>query len=294
VLRAGAIGAGIAGIAIAIAGGVGLIAKPDAVVWASAPLGRAVVVIPPQVIAMDGVKDIVVEGDPWMETRTARPVDAYAWHRGESSIYVQGVSSWTEVKTVKPDLFSYDGKDLTGDIWRSNTLSFGATHIRPADVPAGLAVVVVTRSHGPLSKISIELSRDPGYGWAWPAVSAGALLAAVSMVLFALLWLDLRPARAGLKAGDEPERETADVVVATGDAPVPSPAPSLAPSPAPSPAPSLAPSPTASPAPSPAPSPTASPAPVPSPTLAPAAAPAPDKPLTRRARRAAADAEGAK
>lgn len=215
-IRAGAVAAGVAGIALAIAGGAGLIAKPDAVVWASAPLDRAVVFIPPQVIAMDGVMDIVVEGEPWMETRTARPVDAYAWHRGESSIYVQGVSSWTEVKTLKPDLYSYDGNDLTGDIWRSNTVSAGATHIFPDEVPAGLAVVVVTRSHGPLSKISIELSRDPGYGWAWPALSAGALLAAVSMVLFALLWLDLRPRRAGGVDVAEPRSETTDVVVPKG------------------------------------------------------------------------------
>jgi hypothetical protein len=212
VIRAGAVAAGVVGVALAIAGGAGLIAKPDAVVWASAPLDRAVVFIPPQVIAMDGVMEIVVEGEPWMETRSARPVDAYAWHRGESSIYVQGVSSWTEVKTLKPDLYSYDGNELTGDIWRSNTVSAGATHIFPADVPAGLAVVVVTRSHGPLSKISIELSRDPGYGWAWPALSAGALLAAVSMVLFALLWLDLRPARAGDKEVTESQAETTDVV----------------------------------------------------------------------------------
>lgn len=211
-MRAGAVAAGVAGVALAIAGGAGLIAKPDAVVWASAPLDRAVVFIPPQVIAMDGVMDIVVEGEPWMETRTARPVDAYAWHRGESSIYVQGVSSWTEVKTLKPDLYSYDGNELTGDIWRSNTLSAGATHIFPDEVPPGLAVVVVTRSHGPLSKISIELSRDPGYGWAWPALSVGALLAAVSMVLFALLWLDLRPRRAGGPEVAEPGSETTDVV----------------------------------------------------------------------------------
>lgn len=210
--RAGAVAAGVAGIALAIAGGAGLIAKPDAVVWASAPLDRAVVFIPPQVIAMDGVLDIVVEGEPWMETRTARPVDAYAWHRGESSIYVQGVSSWTEVKTLKPDLYSYDGNELTGDIWRSNTVSAGATHIFPDEVPPGLAVVVVTRSHGPLSKISIELSRDPGYGWAWPALSAGALFAAVSMVLFALLWLDLRPRRAGGAETADAGGETAEVV----------------------------------------------------------------------------------
>lgn len=211
-IRAGAVAAGVAGIALAIAGGAGLIAKPDAVVWASAPLDRAVVFIPPQVIAMDGVLDIVVEGEPWMETRTARPVDALAWHRGESSIYVQGVSSWTEVKTLKPDLYSYDGNELTGDIWRSNTVSAGATHIFPDEIPPGLAVVVVTRSHGPLSKISIELSRDPGYGWAWPAISAGALLAAVSMVLFALIWLDLRPRRAGGVEPADAGGETADVV----------------------------------------------------------------------------------
>jgi hypothetical protein len=212
VIRAGAIGVGIAGIALAIAGGAGLIAKPDAVVWASAPLDRAVVVIPPQVLAMDGVMDIVVEGESLMQIRTARPVDAYGWLRGESSIYVQGVTSWTEVKTLKPDLYSYDGNDLTGDIWRSNTVGAGATHIRPADIPAGLAVVVVTWSHGPLSKISIELSRDPGYEWAWPALSAGALFSAVSMILFALLWLDLRPGRAAINEVEESQARTTDVV----------------------------------------------------------------------------------
>jgi hypothetical protein len=187
--------AGVLGVVAAIAGAAGLIARPDAVVWATAPLDRAVVVIPPQVIAMHGVMDIVVVGSSASEIRSARPADAYGWLRGESSIVVQGVTSWTDVKTLRPDLYTYDGKDLKGDMWRSNKAASGEIHIRPGDFPPGLAVVVVTSGHTPLTKVSIELSRNPGYEWAWPAISAGALLAAVSMVLFAMMWLDLRPSK---------------------------------------------------------------------------------------------------
>ena len=176
-LRVWAVVAGVLGVAAAITGGAGLIARPDAIVWASAPLDRPVVVIPPQVLAMDGVLEIVVEGEPYTEIRTALPVDAYAWLRGESSIVVRGVSSWTEVTLVRPQIYTYDGNEMTGDIWRSNIVRYGAMHIRPADVPPGLAVVVITRSHTPLDKVSIQLSRDPGYEWAWPTISAGALLA---------------------------------------------------------------------------------------------------------------------
>ncbi len=192
-VRLGAIVAGALGVAAAIAGAVGLVAKPDAIVWASAPLDRPVVVIPPQVLAMDGVLDIVVEGEPYTEIRTAQTVDVYAWLRGESSIVVRGISSWTEVTLVKPQIYTYDGNEMTGDIWRSNVVRYGAMHIRPADVPSGLAVVVITRSHTPLDQVSIQLRRDPGYEWAWPAVSAGALLAAVSIVLFAIAWLAPAP-----------------------------------------------------------------------------------------------------
>jgi hypothetical protein len=196
VIRVWAILAGVLGVVAAIAGAAGLIARPDAVVWATAPLDRPVVVIPPQVLAMRGVMDIVVVGGPDSEIRSARPADAYGWLRGESSIVVQGVTSWTEVKTLKPDLYQYDGKDLVGDMWRSNTVASGEVHIRPGDFPSGLAVVVVTNGRTPLDKVSIELSRNPGYEWAWPAISAGALIAAVSMVLFAMIWLDLRPSKA--------------------------------------------------------------------------------------------------
>jgi hypothetical protein len=193
VLRVGAVVAGVLGVAAAIAGGAGLIAKPDAIVWASAPLDRPVVVIPPQVLAMDGVLEIVVEGEPYTEIRTALPADAYAWLRGESSIVVRGVSSWTEVTLVRPQIYTYDGNEMTGDIWRSNIVRYGKMHIRPDDVPPGLAVVVVTRSHTALDKVSIQLSRDPGYEWAWPTISAGALLVAVSISLFAIAWLAPAP-----------------------------------------------------------------------------------------------------
>jgi hypothetical protein len=186
----------VLGVAAAITGGAGLIAKPDSVVWASAPLDRPVVVIPPQVLAMDGVLEIVVEGEPYTEIRTALPVDVYAWLRGESSIVVRGVSSWTEVTLVRPGIYTYDGNDRRGDIWRSSTMRYGEMHIEPADVPQGLAVVVITRSHTPLDKVSIQLARDPGYDWAWPTISAGALLAAVAITLFAFAWLAPAPAPA--------------------------------------------------------------------------------------------------
>jgi hypothetical protein len=186
----------VLGVAAAITGGAGLIAKPDAIVWASAPLDRPVVVIPPQVLAMDGVIEIVVEGEPYTEIRTALPVDVYAWLRGESSIVARGISSWTEVTLVRPQIYTYDGNETTGDIWRSNVVRYGEMHIRPAEVPPGLAVVVITRSHTPLDKVSIQLSRDPGYEWAWPTISAGALLVAVSITLFAIAWLARAPAPA--------------------------------------------------------------------------------------------------
>lgn len=209
-MRVWAVMAGVLGVVVAIAGAAGLIAKPDAVVWATAPLDRAVVVIPPQVLAMHGVMDIVVAGSSSSEIRTARPADAYGWLRGESSIVVQGVTSWTEVKTLRPDLYQYDGKDAAGDMWRSNAAASGELHIRPGDFPQGLAVVVVTNGHTPLTKVSIQLSRNPGYAWAWPAISAGALLAAVSMVLFAMIWLDLRPSKAAREpAPPEPSDQTA-------------------------------------------------------------------------------------
>ncbi len=188
-LRLGAVTAGVLGLAAAITGASGLVARPDPVVWASAPLDRPVVVIPPQVIAMDGVMDIVVEGEPYMETRTAQPIDAYAWLRGESSIVVRGLSSWTDVWTMRPNVYSYDGNEMTGDIWRSNVVGYQEVHIRPGDVPEGLVVVIITRSHTPLDRVSIEVSRDPGYGWAWPAISAGAVAVAISFILFAIAWL---------------------------------------------------------------------------------------------------------
>ncbi len=212
-IRAGAVMSGILGIIAAGAGVAGLIAKPDPVVWASAPLDRPVVVIGPQVLAMDGLDQVVVKAEPYMETMTARPSDAYAWLRGESSTVVRGLASWEVVDVLVPTLYRYDGADPSHDIWRSSYVSAGASVIRPEDVPPGYVVVVATKTRIPLDSVSIEMTRDPGNGWAWPAISGGAVLAALSLSLFAWLWLDLRPARAKVeetvaqirKAGDEPE-----------------------------------------------------------------------------------------
>ncbi len=212
-IRGWAIVSGVLGVLAAAAGVAGLVAKPDAVVWATAPIGHSVVVIPPQVMAMEGVQEIVVDADSPMETLMGRPSDAYAWIRGESSAVVRGVSSWETVDLLAPGLYRNEGDDPSPDIWRRSYTSIGASTLRPGDYPAGLVVIIASQDRAALGTVTIELTRDPGFAWAWPAISAGALLAAVSLVLFALLWLDLRPSRAAesaakkAKAGEKVPRE---------------------------------------------------------------------------------------
>lgn len=195
-IRVWAVVSGVLGVLAAGAGVAGLIAKPDAVVWAAAPLNRSVVVIPPQVFAMDGVQQIVVDADAPMETLMGRPSDAYAWIRGETSVVVRGLSSWETVDLLAPGLYRNEGDEPSTDIWRRDYASIGTSTLRPEDVPAGLVVIVASQDRSALGTVSIELRRDPGFGWAWPVISAGAVLAALSLVLFAWLWLDLGPSRA--------------------------------------------------------------------------------------------------
>ncbi len=201
-IRAWAVVTGVLGILAAGAGVGGLIAKPDAVVWAKTSIDQPVVVIPPQVMAMDGLIQVVVDADPVMETFTGRPSDAYDWIRGETSAVVHGVSSWEKVDVLVPGLYRYDGQEPSRDIWRSDYYVVGSAAFRPGDEPAGLVIVVASKDRTPLGDVAMELRRDPGFGWAWPAVSAGAIFAAASLILFALAWLDLRPSRAAAVEGE--------------------------------------------------------------------------------------------
>lgn len=209
-IRAGAIIAGLAGVVAAGAGVVGLQLRPDEVVRVEAPVDTPVVVIPPEVLALDGVVDVVVEGDVRLETRTARPVDAYAWIRGESASVVRGLSTWERLEVLVPSLYQPDDNDFAGDIWRTSRPGWGDSVILPSDVAPGAAVVVAASGGVPLSGVSIELTREVGYAWAWPAISVGAMLAALSLVLFAVSWLDLRPMRARVEERRAQRRKRAN------------------------------------------------------------------------------------
>lgn len=209
-MRAGAVLSGAVGLAAVAAGFVGVAVTPDAEVTVSSALDTPVVVIPPRVLALDGLQDVTIEATAVLDTSTARPVDAFAWIRGARSSVVQGLASWDDVEVLVPGIYADDGSTFGGDIWRTQRRSWGESVVVPSAIEPGAAVVVVAEDGARLERVSIRVTRDPGVDWAWPAVSAGAMLGAFALILFAVDWLGLRPAR--------PRQARADAEIAATEA----------------------------------------------------------------------------
>ena len=183
----------IAGVVAIVAGAVGLMLRPAGVAEATAPLETSVLVIPPSVVALDGLEAITVTAPGEIDVRTARPGDAYAWAAGVSTSVVRGLTSWEQVDVE--DVYSSSGAvpDFAGDLWRTWTTHAGTTVFDVSTVEPGVAIVVIATGSAPLSDVSMTVTRERGNGWAWPLVAGGLAGVAVGLVFFASDTLARRP-----------------------------------------------------------------------------------------------------
>jgi hypothetical protein len=98
-LRTTAIIAGVLGLLMLIAGLVANGARPDPKVVTKAPVNTPVVVVGPEVIALQGLDQIAVNATGGIEAHTARAADAASWLKRHSATYVSGYASWDALAT---------------------------------------------------------------------------------------------------------------------------------------------------------------------------------------------------
>ena len=183
----------IGGALAALTGGAGLLLKAEPVVDVSAEMSTEALLIPPQMVAFAGDSEVVVTGAGMLDIVTGRPgeIEAYARYRDASQLV--GIESWEDLVVTRMWQHVDDSEPITQDIFRDQFSEFREYRLDPAFFPVGESALIIARPGEPLQTVEIELRRNVGYGWAWPALSAGAFALLVGLVMATIWWLDLRP-----------------------------------------------------------------------------------------------------
>lgn len=98
-LRTTAIIAGVLGLLMLIAGLVANNVRPDREVVTKASIDTPVLVVGPEVIALEGLDRIAVNAKGGIEAHTARAIDASTWLKSHSATYVTGYAGWDGLAT---------------------------------------------------------------------------------------------------------------------------------------------------------------------------------------------------
>jgi hypothetical protein len=188
-----------AGLAAAAAGGVALMLKPAPVVYPSADLDTSVVVLPPDVLALEGLGEMTITAEGPFSVWAGRPSDAYVWAFTIDVGVVRGLDTWEDIRVDRAGTIGGEAPDFRGDLAREWRYSSGEASIEAPDVGSGLALVAVTGSGKPFERLVFEVSRDPGNGWAWPALAAGlgAIATGLTLLVVRLIRTRLSPMEAG-------------------------------------------------------------------------------------------------
>jgi hypothetical protein len=210
---------GLAGLALCAVGGVAILLRPAATVHAVGDLEAPIAVIPPEVVAFDGLLSISVTAPGAFDVRTARPVDVYAWAKDDHTSVVRGLVSWDEVQVDDVNAGGSYFADDDGDLWRDSRHATGETTIDPADVEPGVVIVLVSES-GSLGDVTLTLSRDRGNGWAWPVIAGGLSLIVAGLVILAAGLVESQPSttRERKRKGHDSVKKTSEATKAKADA----------------------------------------------------------------------------
>lgn len=163
----------VAGLAAIVVGSVALMFRPESTVHPTADLDVSVVIIPPGVVTLEGLGEIVVIAPDDTDVRTARPVDVYAWSVGIDVGVVRGLDTWEEIQVVRVGTASGEVPPYQSDLWRGRMLVSEEAVIDTSDVESGLMVAVLSGSEAPLERLTFEMTRDRGGGWVWTTLASG-------------------------------------------------------------------------------------------------------------------------
>jgi hypothetical protein len=232
-LRTTAIIAGVLGLLMLIAGLVANDARPDREVVTTASVNTPVVVIGPEVIALQGLDRIAVNATGGIEAHTARAVDAASWLKRHSATYVMGYAGWdglatrTESRVVAPSPSPSPSPSASAspeptqvsspspspsasatpqpgdatasvdygstDDWRSSWRGLNRVSLAASAVAPGEVLVVYADDGSNLDSVEFRAARQVNDGWINPLIWIGAVLALLGAVAVLSGLIDTRP-----------------------------------------------------------------------------------------------------
>jgi len=235
-LRTTAIIAGVLGLLMLIAGLVANDARADREVVTTEALQTPVVVVGPEVLALEGLSRISVTSDGAVEAHSARTVDATAWLKRHSSTYVVGYDGWddlatrTESRVVAPSpspspsptpsdsdaaVASPEPTDASAtaeddalaevdngsaDDWRESWNGVDRVSLAVAAVASGETLVVYSEDGSDLTNVEFTTVRQVNDGWISPLILIGGALAALGAFAALSGIIDTRPVQAKIEA----------------------------------------------------------------------------------------------
>ena len=231
-LRTTAIIAGVLGLLMLIAGLVANDARPAREVSTTATLETPVVVVGPEVMALEGLSRIAVTSDGAVEAHSARSVDAAAWLKRHSASYVVGYAAWDELAvrtesrvvaasespspspspgesdataaspepTEAPAAAEGDAvtevDNGSADDWRASWRGVDRVSIAADAVAPGETFVVYSADGSNLTNVQFTSTRQVNDGWINPLIWIGAALAALGAFAALSGLIDTRPLQA--------------------------------------------------------------------------------------------------
>ncbi|NTV38559.1 MAG: hypothetical protein HGA51_01175 [Demequinaceae bacterium] len=230
-LRTTAIIAGALGLLMLIAGLLANNARPDREVLTTASLETPVVVVGPEIIALQGLDRISVDAKGGIEAHTARPADASGWLKQYSATYVTGYAGWDALATrmesrvvlespspspspspsgaptspspVPTDAATTDQGDAavsadygSADDWRSSWRGVNRVSLAVGAIAPGEYLVVYAADGSNLKNVQFSAVRQINDGWIDPLMWIGAMLAVLGAVAALSGLVDTRPVQA--------------------------------------------------------------------------------------------------
>jgi len=230
-LRTAGLIAGVLGLLLLAVALVATWIKPAAEASPSAAIDAAVVVVPPEVLALSPDAVLTVSGSGDLAAHTARTQDVAAWSLGRTSVTIGGLASWDALAVTTHDApaptasaspsaapstspaatpaassspspsaepSAQPGTQLapyTSDIWRDTVEHDGTYTVNTADVPPGLTLVVESVGGTDIDSASITMPRTIDDDWIGQVLWWGVGLTLVGLIALIALFIDVRPAQ---------------------------------------------------------------------------------------------------
>ena len=229
-LRTTAIIAGALGLLMLIAGLIAQAVRPEHAVVTQATLGTPVVVLGPEVLALEELQRLAVTADGGIEAHSARPVDAEAWLGEHSATFITGYASWDELTTrtasrivpespspspsasppaevaatpgpspsPSPDAVADDAEEEvfdygSPDVWRQNWAGEGRVSVAMSAISPGEYFVVHSVDSSDLGVLEISAERQVNDAWISPLMWIGTALAVLGVLAVLSGIIDVRP-----------------------------------------------------------------------------------------------------